>query len=806
MIYLIIREYKLIKEGYKLSNISWNQFMDNLRLLDNNDNPIISYTNFNADILNNLDIEKEQIWEALINYLKNESDETELSHDYYRISDLPNSNPQSFLKYITKNIDLPASFSEDILSSLKMNLNESPNPSNIDEKKDLLLLKKLTNLLVQYSIKNHTMQYIDIIQRLDTLCFSAYYETILHEEFNFHTSSYRNLNDESSALFEQYEQSILSSDRIADIYKQQGFYFVNFSTLIGLRNSDIIFSFTEEEIDYLQEAMYLLYKQMYYYLKNDAEDKFNILYNKNLTDYNTWVYNLLNLTGKTIEDLEQSSEFWNQSLNSLIKYIIANFDPEYVNDSTEIIVDENTKFKIENIKKANAANSFDEHGEWVHSWINGKGETYEEIRGKDKQISALMNKDNLDETNREFMNLLMPRNERNVEIEDLNRNFWVIGQSLAGISAFLFSAGSPFTKTFQGIIKEIVDIWENILYLWIAFAISLQNKKYYTDIHEEVVYINQNEYQNEFKYDNFNNNLLLNYIENNNLTAISDYIKPRINYFKAKYPTCHLCIIPVIRLHNYDHNYYSTEYYPGVFLYNRNDDNNDWQFTPFNIMDGGNNSIYASIFTTLPNFNNDAIKITNGAEIGITNNNLNDIYYYGTNTTQDSDAPYIGNPPYLNYHGIKKSNITFYKLTRLEYSTKENFENSKICKYDNENNELIFNSFKIIIHDVASEIQGQLEYSPTQVEWYRENNLIVRQTINTRYYTPPYPFYNQTTININQTTLQQWPLCGYNAEDFSELDSILFLAPIKITHNNCGFYMGELLSYRSSFQEEIVEN
>lgn len=778
--------------------------MDNLRLLDDSTNkPIINYLNFDSTVLDNLEVEKEKIWKALIDYLKNESEETELSHNYYRLSDLPDSDPKSFLKYITNNIDLPNSFSEDILTSLKAGLDNTSTGLVINEKTDLLILKKLVYLLVQQAIETHTQEYVSFIQRLEPQFFKSYYQNELNQKFN-NNSSYRNINTESAILFTRYENSITNSNRIEEEYIEAGYFFINLSALINLQINGAVSSFIEEEIEWLQEGIYLAYEQMYYYIKSLSNNTINILYNDDFTDYNTWVYNLLDLTGKTIEDLEQSSDFWNYSLNSLIKYIIGSFDPDYIDDSIEIIVDENNKFKIGNIKKANAANSFDEDGEWVHSWINGQGQNYSQIRGNDKNISALTNKKHIQETNNVFVKLLMPQYERNVEIEDLNRNFWVIGQSLAGISAFLFSAGSPFTKAFQGIIKEIIDIWENILYLWIAFAISMQTKKEYTDVHEEVVYLNQNDYQNEFKYDNFDNNIIQNYIENNDLNGIENYIKEKINYLKAKYPTCHLCIIPVIRLNNYSHNYYTTEYYPGVFLYNRNI-NTDWEFKPFNVTDGNTNSIYASVLTTLSDFDNSAIKILNIASIGITNNNLNDIYYFGVDTKNNSDDIYTGdNPAHLNYYGIKKSNITYYRLVRTKYGTKNNFEYSTICTY--ENNELIFNSFKIIIHDVASEIQGQIEYIPLQVEWYREDNSIKRNTIITESYTPPQPFYSQTVININTTTLSQWPLCNYDAEDFDELDSIAILSPIKIENNNCGFYMGELLSCRESFYEEIVEN
>jgi len=36
------------------------------------------------------------------------------------------------------------------------------------------------------------------------------------------------------------------------------------------------------------------------------------------------------------------------------------------------------------------------------------------------------------------------------------------------------------------------------------------------------------------------------------------------------YPESNLCIIPFLRVGNYEHNYYTEEWYPGVALFNRN--------------------------------------------------------------------------------------------------------------------------------------------------------------------------------------------------------------------------------------------
>jgi hypothetical protein len=65
----------------------------------------------------------------------------------------------------------------------------------------------------------------------------------------------------------------------------------------------------------------------------------------------------------------------------------------------------------------------------------------------------------------------MDKYTRNVEVEDLNRNFWVIGQTISIISAFLLDEDSPIKQLFKYISSETVQLWENILYLWASAAV-----------------------------------------------------------------------------------------------------------------------------------------------------------------------------------------------------------------------------------------------------------------------------------------------------------------------------------------------
>jgi len=72
---------------------------------------------------------------------------------------------------------------------------------------------------------------------------------------------------------------------------------------------------------------------------------------------------------------------------------------------------------------------------WVIPWYNIDGETYRRVRGDDKKLSALTDLSKLDFTrlrkdpssSNRWIRLIMPQYKRRVEVEDLNRNFWVIG-------------------------------------------------------------------------------------------------------------------------------------------------------------------------------------------------------------------------------------------------------------------------------------------------------------------------------------------------------------------------------------------
>ena len=63
-------------------------------------------------------------------------------------------------------------------------------------------------------------------------------------------------------------------------------------------------------------------------------------------------------------------------------------------------------------------------------------------------------------------NLIMPQYKRRVEIEDLNRNFWVISQNLTMLNKFMIGLQDGIGAIFKDILSEIIGLWDNIYSIW----------------------------------------------------------------------------------------------------------------------------------------------------------------------------------------------------------------------------------------------------------------------------------------------------------------------------------------------------
>jgi hypothetical protein len=70
------------------------------------------------------------------------------------------------------------------------------------------------------------------------------------------------------------------------------------------------------------------------------------------------------------------------------------------------------------------------------------------------------------DTLKAVVNLLMPEYKRRVEVEDLDKNFWVISQLLSAILSVLFGDDNGLQGILKGQMAETMELWNNVKYLW----------------------------------------------------------------------------------------------------------------------------------------------------------------------------------------------------------------------------------------------------------------------------------------------------------------------------------------------------
>lgn len=585
----------------------------------------------------------------------------------------------------------------------------------------------------------------------------------------------------------------------------------------------------------------------YSYLLNYISSNIDLNYDE---DINTWIRD----NEKNRDMILQYSKFWNESVAELFKYVVHSFspnakngirlNPDIMNNIDEngvpiINIDGSHYYYIDDIKNVNAANSFKENEEWVKSWHNAKGETYKQVRGADIDLKAITNEQDLDftadiESISANINLLMPEYNRNVLIEDLNRNFWVIGQSLTGISAFLFNENSPILTVFKGLIQELIELWENVLFLWLAFAISMQDEKKVTEVHEEIVYLYGSDFDEPYNNESFNESEMLELIKNDNKAGIANVIKQKINYLKEKYSNYHLVVVPILFLDNYEGDSYSSFYLYGVFTLNRNKDE-DWQVTQFTDSQHPNltaQKIYISKCKEHIMNYSDVLEqhyifdepIAGSYLIGKTYNNYNDQYLYAMPDQEFyyySDKQLItytyNNENYLNYRGIENSNITYYSIQHLlpmantaglSFSPAENInlehtEQPILSYYDIESDTLLFNQFTLSIIDYGIK-EYLTEKNITGSSWVYIINIFQE---NGEICVAP----RTTTFDIDRdewwqtvTDFTIWPLSEYESSAFSGMTEIRICHPKQNNSSiNLNTKTSKNISVIFSFEEQI---
>lgn len=327
---------------------------------------------------------------------------------------------------------------------------------------------------------------------------------------------------------------------------------------------------------------------LFEYINNKSdlpESFFNTLFNNYKVYLNNSKIDLTQTNGL----VSGTDYFWNESVSKIISTLVRDFT--YDGISKGVIINwSNNNYSVD-LKDVLQPNAWKGGTGYVNPSKNTSGKTYVETRGEDLIKADATNSLNMGYTNDEArysLRLGMPMYERQVKVEDLNRNFWVISQCIATISAYLFEEGSPFVSLFKDILSELVQLWENIMYLWAIFAIALYNKKIYTDVRCEVVSLSISDKYHLRKYDNFSNYDIYNNNGEVDKTKLEKILKDNLFYYKDEYPESNLVLMPFMRIDNYEYNYYREEWYPGLVFYDRNEDS--WSVKLFQSF--GVNSIF----------------------------------------------------------------------------------------------------------------------------------------------------------------------------------------------------------------------
>lgn len=239
------------------------------------------------------------------------------------------------------------------------------------------------------------------------------------------------------------------------------------------------------------------------------------------------------------------SLFWNFSVNKLIYDVIDSYKSYASFKEDGIIHWDGKEFHISDIVHADAGNAFNydlEHdiviNELVVPWKNQNLATFKEVMRDQFCVSINNNKKTQftrtrNEEHDEWIRLLMPQNNKRVEVIDLDRNFWVISMVLSEICMYLFGEGSPYINLFKRTLNEIMQLWENTLYLWLALGMYCNTAS--SNIHIEFCSVPSSAQSHDRQYD---------YAYNN--TSIGT-IKERLHYLIDKYPKRILVVIPFIR-------------------------------------------------------------------------------------------------------------------------------------------------------------------------------------------------------------------------------------------------------------------
>lgn len=464
----------------------------------------------------------------------------------------------------------------------------------------------------------------------------------------------------------------------------------------------------------------------YELIPDDESDKWNVAKRSNILPISPIGIFLNNFEVSTTAGDRYLKDFWNVSFQRTFN-AFSNFLSNYKNAEFPLIEenkritnvngsinvtseslekDKITPFRVTDTLDADAGRSFvtedkiyDENGQvvnpWVKQWYNVDEDSYRNVRGEDRNESVLSDDFKLQfsrndklRTIEKWMRLLLPSYHRAVEVEDLNRNFWVIAQTLTTISAHLFDKNSPINLVIKNLVGEINQLWENALYLWAGYA-ALTQEPIIDRVHTEIVYVwntnkaNFTELNDDDKAGNILATTVSSYTRFDGFNEHCD-VDELISFYLHSYMKTNVVLIPIVRAAPYENNYYSKITIPDIYVINRNKKdhpvtsvlNGDWEYGK-------------TIQTKAEKHSGGTIDI----------NDLVD-YLYGITESEDK---YSGVALSSQKNSNGESEDKPFGLVDIDVKFMENGQ-EKDPYYDKERNEIVLGTPTIYIKDVAKEL------------------------------------------------------------------------------------------------------
>lgn len=186
------------------------------------------------------------------------------------------------------------------------------------------------------------------------------------------------------------------------------------------------------------------------------------------------------------DNLSSTMEYWNSSVINFWQEVenLLNMDNYPDENNLEDRRDAGNAFK-----NNSSTNPYVKPNQnWIkEKYLEARADEIEDVLQDDSHLDfTIVNTDKNEDGEKDYLDvdklsddlkkiitrLLMPQFKRGVEVEDLDRNFWVIGQNLTTLNKFFLSLSDIFA---DNIIAELMGLWDNVYRIWQAIQGLIDN-------------------------------------------------------------------------------------------------------------------------------------------------------------------------------------------------------------------------------------------------------------------------------------------------------------------------------------------